>query len=145
MSQFSLPAKEYKLSEESAQAEVMKIVEHYELDVDAQPDALRPSLESALIKIRTSFREGVLEISDEKAFKITQRLKAAPGEVAELVYVDFSGKNKRELDGFKDNETYKRLHSFLGSITGLGAQAIASLKAVDLSIAEAIALVFLSA
>jgi hypothetical protein len=143
MSQFSRAPKEYKLSEETAQASVMRILDYYEIDIDAAPEPVRPSLEAALIKIRSAFREGVLEIVDPMT--IRHHLRKAPGAIAVLDYGEFTGKNKRELDGFGPTDTYKRMHAFLGSITGLGSTAISALAAVDLSIAEALALVFLSA
>jgi hypothetical protein len=61
-----------------------------------------------------------------------------------LTYKEMCGKHKRAMDGFKDGTMFERQQALLGSLCGLGKDAIGALRGFDLKIAEAISLCFLA-
>jgi hypothetical protein len=148
MSKWSNPKKEeFKLSEESAQASVRELIDFYRVDVDdIENETQKAGLELALNRLAKAYRRGELENErDTKGFHVTQRLVAPPGEVKEITYDELKGALKLQMDGLDQNATTARQHALLGALSGLGATAIGSLHAVDLSTAECLAYVFFMA
>ena len=107
---------------------------------------MKAATETGFNRLQNYFRRGLIEIRrDAGKFVIVQHLEAAPGDIKEIVYQELRGELKAAMDGFKQTDSYKRQHALLGALSGLGDTAIRALRGVDLSVAETLALVFMSA
>ena len=130
------------LSEESAQAQLDTLLDYYDIDPESMEADQKKAVNFSLNKIRSGIRQGFIEISDDDGLKITQTLREPPGDVKSISYNRVTGKAKVAM---KDNATeHERCYQLVGSITGLGAKAIANLSLNDLKYCEALGIVFLS-
>jgi hypothetical protein len=147
MSKYSLSKTTPKVNEEAAQASLMELLEFYRVDVDDIEDAAQKGgAESILNKLKGAYMRGAIEnLRDDKGFQIVQHLEAPPADVKAITYSELKGIHKLAMDGYKETETVHRQHALLGSLSGLGAPAIKTLAACDLSVAECLAFVFFSA
>ena len=130
---------EAKISEESAQAQVFSLLEFYQIDVESLPADRRPNLEFALDKLAGFVRQGLVEI---QAPKVIHHLKNPPGAVPAIEYGEVGGINTVAMDRRDPKDTYGRIYELLGSLSGLGADAIQALKGVDLIVAENVGVLF---
>ena len=149
MSRYSLRSRakdEYKLSEEAARAQVLELLEFYGIDVDAiTEDERKRATESMLDALVRYFRLGFLEVVKAPTFKVVQHLQRAPGEVTTIEYTEIQGKHKIVMDSYDAKAFYKRAYALMGSLSGLGDDAMRLLRGVDLQVVEALGIVFLAA
>lgn len=149
MSKWSSLKKEenYKISEESALVQVRELLDFYRVDIDEIEDPQQQSsLALALNRLARAYRRGALEnLHADGRFKIVQHLEAPTGDAKEIVYDELQGKHKTAMDGLPAQAYVARQQTLLGSLSGLGADAIRSLRSVDLSTAECLAFVFFMA
>lgn len=144
MSKWSIPSPEYKLSQESAEALVGKIIAFYGLNVDTLDADMRESTEATFNKLADFARLGMLDIKSESPFVIVQNLLDADGKTVETIeYAELQGKHKVAMGSVDRGDTYGRSYALLGSMSGLGDTAIQKLKGKNLSLAECLGLVFL--
>ncbi|GHT98967.1 hypothetical protein FACS1894142_5980 [Spirochaetia bacterium] len=146
-SKWALPAEEteYKISEETAAKNVMEIVKHYHIDVERLPgDDQKNAIESALATLQRGFQAGLLktEITDDGTMNVIQHLEVSKQT---LTYKELTAKHKRAMDGYPDGTLFERQQALLGSLCGLGKDAIGVLRGFDLKIAEALSICFLAA
>jgi len=145
MSDFALVRPEPKLSRETALGEVRKILEFYEYDIDAQPEAFKGLAEAALEKITSAFQDGSLELSDDVAeFTIVQNLKKSPKVTGPISYGEFTAGTKQKLDKVPTGETYTRLNTLLAILAKTLPDVFKGMSAVDYTTAEALGFLFLS-
>jgi hypothetical protein len=147
MGKFSLPKPdaEYLLSEEAATEQLMVVLKHYSIDIEAQPDRRsQKALEAVCNRLVRAYRAGSLEnVRDGNALKIKQHLRIPPGEVKELVWDRMTAKAKLATDGFPEDDRYARAYALAASLTGLPVGAIEKLEGADLSTAEDLGVLFL--
>jgi len=147
MSKFSLTRTEPPVSEETALGEVQKLLQFYGYDIDALADGpVKTNAESALELLTRAVREGFLEFTESPKFVITQKLRKIPtgGAISVIEYAEFTGATKVNLDRVPSGETYRRMYSLLGSLSGLPFESFKVLGGEDLALAEAIGFFFLS-
>jgi hypothetical protein len=133
------------ISEETAQGQIDKFLDCYDIDPDDMPDNLKAAVISSLKKIKKAIRKGRLEIeiTDETVI-ISQYIdskKAPKGAPNPIVYKEVTGAAKI---GIKDDSTdYGKMYSFLGALSGEGIRLFQNLSGKDLSLAESLGVVFL--
>jgi hypothetical protein len=133
--------KEFKISEESAEAAVRELLDFYDIGVEDE-DKNAPDFNKALDNLALCYRRGQLENSkDDKGFTVIQHLKG--GET--LAYQQLKASHKKVLDAFKDTETTARTYALMGKLCGLGSDAITKLGLSDLRATEALSLPFFMA
>jgi hypothetical protein len=134
--------KKYKISEESAQEELIKILKFYDIDIDRfmkdkQSENVGENILDAIIEY---LRLGKIEIQTTNGFEIIHHL--VNGE--KLVYAQIQAKYKREMDKCEVNGNSK-IYAFMGALCGLGTGAIDKLHANDLAVVEVVGAIFLLA
>lgn len=131
--------KKAKISKESAQKTLDLFFEYYEIDHEKEALLANfPALTSAIQK-------GRLEIAvEDGVLVVTQHLKFPPGEVGSYVYGEISGKNLLAMKSKAEGDHYGRIQALLGSLSNLGENAIIKLKGPDMSLANAIGMLFLA-
>ena len=134
------PKKEYKLSEESAQAELGRLIEYYEVDLDDVAPEQETAVNQIMNRLLSAFRQGKLELKEdaEKGLQIMQHLKN--GDTITFRELKGSDRTKLEIAG---TDAVKRMHVLVGLLCGLGADAIGKLPAGDLRVTEGLAGYFL--
>jgi hypothetical protein len=132
---------EFPVSEENAEKAVIDLLTFYRVDVDdIEDDKMKKAVESALNKLQAAYRRGQLENSrKDGTFKVIQTTASK----TKIEYDELKGEAKTVMDGFGENANYQKQYALLGSLSGLGAKAIQSLNAVDVSVAECLGLIFL--
>jgi hypothetical protein len=136
---------DYKLSNESAIAELDRFMNYYEIDVtgvgEEAPDDFVEMIAPAVKRVVKAIRLGRLEVGEDGCTLI-QTLRNPPGEANTITYGEMSGKAKVAMKGKDINDHFGRMYSMLGSMSGLGENAIMGLKGVDLSLAESLGVLF---
>lgn len=135
----------FKLSEESAAAVIQKILDKYNIDMEADfpSEEDRKDFNRFLGKIIKAARLGLLEVKDDdKGFKVIQHMQSGNKD-ADLVYREIDGQAKIASAGVAKGDNYGRIYSIMGSLSGVGSAGIEKLKGFDLSVCEALFNVFL--
>lgn len=144
MSKFALRKQsENILSEEVAVEQVVSLLEYYDIDVESLPEEAKDNIERALENLTKYVKRGIVEIELDTDSKITvtQNVKG----VSPIVYSELSARHKLAMDRAKGDGGYTRIYALMGSLCGLGAEAINKLPARDLAIVECLGVVFLAA
>ena len=142
---WKLTRPESKVSEEVARAQVQAILDHYQIDVEGIPDGdIKRGTEGALEKLVSFARQGLFEVTPSP-FKITQHLKAPPGEIKDIAYPELGGRHKVAMDAYEPKAMYKRIQGLMGAMCELGDDAMRKLNGVDMSVMECLGMLFLSA
>ena len=132
---------EYKYDKKTAQAEIKKMLDYYEIDINEIEDKdLKRAITQGYDRLIKAARLGRLTVKLEDGIKVIQTLKN--GEVVE--YREIDGTAKTEMAGKQTDDHYGKSYALMGSLSGLGENAIKKLKGVDLSLAEVLGLIFLS-
>jgi plasmid stabilization system protein ParE len=132
----------YKLSKESAQNELKKMLDYYEIDIEAIEDEnLKRAIGQGYDRLVKAVRLGRLKIKLEKGIEIIQILRSNGNEIS---YREIDGVSKMEMAGKKQDDYYGKSYALMGSLCGMGESAIKQLKGVDLSLCEVLGLIFLS-
>ena len=135
----------FLLSEESAEKCVRELIGHYYIDVaKLANENLKASVSQALDILQDGYRRGALENkqTDDGGLEVIQTIKDGKDK---LVYKEVTAKNKRAMDGYSAEVIFERQQALLGSLCGLGKDAIGNLKRYDLHLAEALGSIFFMA
>lgn len=131
----------YIITEQNAKLELKKMFDYYEIDIDEiENKEHRKAIQAGYDRLVKAVRLGRLKIKIENGITVTQKLRNDD----EIIYREIDGKAKAEMDGKAAEAHNQKMHSLLGSLSGLGEGAIKQLKGVDLSLAEVLGLIFLS-
>ena len=132
----------YVLSKQSAENEVKKIFDYYEIDVDDIEDKdQKKFIKQNFDRLIKAARLGRLAVNTDDGIKITQTLRSS-GEKVE--YQEISGKAKTATAGKQADDFYGRIYAIQGVTSQLGEAAIKDMKGVDLSLCEVLGAIFLS-
>lgn len=147
ISKFSITkSKKTIIAPENAEKTVIKMCEHFDVDVDAIKDKKqRNSTENMLEGLVEFISRGLIEI-DEKTFHIKQNLNKPIGQDNSVINIDYkqiTGEQKLAMDGYEENEFYAKMYACLGAASGLGEHVIQKLSGVDLKAAETLTIFFL--
>lgn len=140
-------AEPYKISEESALEQVVEILDYYDIPIERfeQSEKTEQAGENILDSLVACYRKGQLQNvrTDKEILNIIQTTQS--GET--ITYQEVGSKQKKIMDKYP-TENYKRMYAFLGSLCGLGSDAIEQLKAGrgqnDLACAEFLGSLFLA-
>ena len=132
----------FKISEESATKEIQKILDYYEIDIEKDfDDEYRKVFDQSLSKAIKAVRLGRLSIKiDNEGIKITQSLKSGS---TTITYREIDGVAKIATRSVGKDDSFGKLYEIMGSLSGLGSDAITKLKGVDLSLCECLGAIFL--
>lgn len=133
--------KENVISEDSAREQLDKLLDYYGIDINDLPEEKKGSTE----KLIKAIRQGRLEVKEENdECYLEQTILDEKGAVKEkLAYNNKLANAKMAMKSDKDTDHYGRMYSLMGSLCGLGKQAIVDMKPKDLNLAEDIAIIFL--
>jgi plasmid stabilization system protein ParE len=132
----------YKLSVETAQNELKKMLDYYEIDIDTIEDGkLKDAIKSGYDRLIKAVRLGRLEIKLEKGIEVIQTLRSNGTKIS---YREIDGVAKAAMDGCPADAFNRKAQILMGSLCGMGEAAIKQLKGVDLSLCEVLGLIFLS-
>ena len=128
---------ENKISEESAEKELQRLFDYYEIDKEEftslEKDAQK-AIENFKKRIKKGIMRGSIIFDDSETFEIIQKTK----DGKEIRYQEMGGNAKVEMDKHPEQEASMKCYALLGSLSGLGPAAIRNLKGPDLRRAEAI-------
>lgn len=136
---------EQKISIESAKKQMDLFLDYYDMDqndiaVDQGPEAI----ETILNRLIRAISVGLLEVQlSEGNLKVTQYLKFPMGEITKIDYSEFGQKAKYAADGISNNKPTQKMHALMASLAGVSSDAFIKLKAVDSSIMERLATLFM--
>lgn len=127
-----------RISAESADAIFEDFLKYYEIDLNEIQGNQRRATESAISKIKKSIMDGQIEIMDDHFTIVVHLRNAQRLEIREL-----DGKAKVEMGKRENEDLHGRLYAMMGSLSGLGFNAIQSLRGPDLTRVESLGIVFL--
>jgi plasmid stabilization system protein ParE len=131
----------YTLSQETAQAELKKMFDYYEIDIDGiETPELKKAIQAGYDRLIKAVRLGRLEVKAENGIQVIQTLKSGD----KITYREIDGVAKTEMAGKDEKDYYGKSYALMGSLSGLGETAIKKLRGVDLSLCEVLGLIFLS-
>ena len=130
---------EYKLSAESAEAELDKLLEYYEIDIDDLPVESISGIKAVLKKMVKFIRLGRLEIKIEDGIQCIQTLRDSE---ATITYKELTGKAKTAMGTKEMADQHGRIFALLGALSD-GEAVVLKLKGPDLSLAECLGGLFL--
>lgn len=129
------------LSVQSAKAELNKMMDYYEIEIDEiEDETLKKAIRQGYDRAIKAVRRGRLQVKIEDGIKIIQKTKNG----TEITYREIDGEAKTAMDSYPADAMYKRAYALLGSLSELGEAAIKKMKGVDLSLAEILGLLFLA-
>mgnify|MGYP000163895334 CR=1 FL=1 len=138
---------DFPISEDSALESIIEILDYYDIPMERVEETMQSEQagETLIDAMTKYFRRGQIETerNDKNELTIIQHLQ----DDKKITYQEVRAKHKRAMDKTSDNEGYKRRYAFLGSLCGLGSDAIESLKTGgkwnDLACAEFLGAFFL--
>lgn len=135
-------SKEIKISDESAQEQIDILLGYYDIDAKSLPKDQANIVITVSAKIRKAIMRGDCEIQEVDGEPIVIQT-TKKGSI--LKYGVITGKSRTEMSKTEDRDHYGKIFSMLGSLSGVGKDAIEGLKGPDLVLAEAIGMLFLQA
>lgn len=146
MGKYSLKKKEGLISEENAIKEVMRLLERYEIDIDALEDDMEKAMEQTIDNLVKCVMNGAFEIFEENGeLKVKQILKntTEKSTITELVFSECNGSHHKAMKD-KGNKQSQML-SLMSSMceTNGGFAVIDKLKSSDLKNLEFLSMLFL--
>ena len=130
---------EFKCSVETAQNELDKLFDYYEIDFDDQPTKQRDNIDAVNKKLIKFIRLGRLKINDEDGLTCEQTLRNVS---TTIVYRELNGKAKTAMGTKSEVDGNGRLYALMGALSD-GEEAILKLKGPDISLVECLAAVFM--
>jgi len=139
---------ENKISVEVAREQVDLFLDYYDMPLDELLEELddknmKSGVKTSYSRIIKAIQKGRIEISttDEDQLKIIQHVGKDNSETLEYKIID--GYAKSSMKNADSEDTYGKIYSLVGSLTGLGKEAILKLKGKNLSDAECIGMILL--
>jgi hypothetical protein len=131
----------YILSRQSAKQVIQKMLDYYEIDINEIEDKdLKNAIKAGMDRTVKAVRLGRLEVKLENGIEVIQILRNG----TKISYREIDGTAKMAMAGKEEKDYYGRSYALMGSLSSLGENAIASMKGVDLSLAEVLGMIFLS-
>ena len=153
-----MPKRDYKLSEESAQAQIELFLDWYGLDFDElfkkegdKTDRTREGVKNRLIKC---VRKGYIEVKEEAAggeknssgestLVVMQHLDRAVHGKQEVKYNEFCGRHRAAVTVLEGENETAQMYRLLGLVTGEGKEFFDSLRGADIGVADMLGFLFL--
>lgn len=134
-----------KLSKENAQESLNEFFDYYDIDIDdIEDENQQTAMRSVEKKLLKAVMRGDLEFkTTDEAPEAIQHLKKSKTNISTITYKVLNGKAKQAMNKKAEGDHHGRIYALMGSLSGLGSEAIASLRSTDLSISEGLGTVFL--
>lgn len=139
---------DFTISEEVAREQLMTVLTYYDIDLGRIATDDDKGLE-ALSAIERSFdaivdyiRVGKLDIKRNAEGKIEIEHTLESGQ--SVIYREVNAAAKMSMDRHPVDAAYARRYELMGSLCGLGAEAIKTFKARDLAVTEVLAMLFMN-
>ena len=129
-----------KLSEDSAQEQLNKLLDYYEIDFNDIPIEQKNAFEMIGKKLVKFIRQGRLEIKTEDGIQCIQTLRNG---TTTITYKELNGKAKTAMGTKGPDDGNGRIYALMGALSD-GETVITDLKGPDLSLAECLGAVFLA-
>ena len=129
-----------KLSEDSAQEQLNRLLDYYEIDFDDIPSDQAKSFEMIGKKLVKFIRQGRLEIKTEDGIQCIQTLRNG---TTIITYKELNGKAKTAMGTKSAEDGNGRIYALMGALSD-GETMITELKGPDLSLVECLGAVFLA-
>lgn len=155
-SRFSLRTRKdkFKLSQESAEEQLITLLEYYDIDVDTMPGEKedidedtgmtpRQAFERTLDNLTPLIRSGRLEVKTNEKGRLTVVHTLNSGQT--VVYGELSAAAKVAMDCGKKTGNYKRIYSFMGALASLPVEEVMKFHFSDLHAVELLGAVFTNA
>jgi Glu-tRNA(Gln) amidotransferase subunit E-like FAD-binding protein len=142
LKEFFMDKEKYTLAKELAENELQKMLDYYEIDIDEIEDKeLKKAIKAGYDRLIKAVRLERLQVITENGIKIIQTLKSNKSTVE---YREIDGKSKMAMAGKDEKDYYGKSYALMGSLSGLGENAISNMKGVDLSLVETLGMIFLA-
>ena len=136
----------FQISEDSALEQIVEILDYYDIPFERLEEDKRTARagDGLLDSLISYFRRGQLTINrtENDILNIIQTTQSG----TKLEYQEVKAKHKKAMDKYKEEDD-RRIYAFLGSLCGLGSDAIEQLKTGgrqnDLACAEILGTLFL--
>lgn len=141
----------YVLDEQPAKDQVDLLLDYYDIELEDFDDfknedaRIQEAMRSAIKRLIRYVRKGYVEVTSDKGLTVIQRLKVPKGETTQIVYGIMSGKSKMAMQKAKEDDFYGKIYCLMGSLSNTSKEAISSLTGTDVSVAECLGAVFLTA
>lgn len=140
----------HALSRESAEAQVTKLFDYYEIELEKRlksdnaekANAVAEEVRDILVR---NVEKGRLEIDDDEegsGIKIVQRLRKPIGGVSEIRYYEVSGKARTAIKDVDKGSPHQKIYSLLAAISKQPLTLFLNMEGVDLTCAETLSTVF---
>jgi hypothetical protein len=129
-----------KLSEDVASEQIENFLDYYEIDLELDVEVGKDMIDRILQKLKKSVQAGRVEFNSDGT--VVQYLKKPSGKFDTIKYNEMTGKAKLEAEKIAGSKNMARVYALLGALSGLGINAVSSLKGPDLTLAECIGVVF---
>ena len=134
----------YKISKETAELELKKMLDFYEIEIDEIEDKdLKRIIKAGYWRLVKAVRYGRLKFElKDGTISICQYTR---NKNTEIKYREIDGVAKMAMSGYDSKDYYGQSYGLMGSLCGLGEAAILQqIKGVDLSLLEVLGMIFLS-
>lgn len=133
---------ELKLSESVARQQLQDMLDYYEIDIDEiEEKEVKRAIKSGYKRLIKAVRLGRLDIKiEDGTIKIIQTTRSGNEKIT---YKEIDGKSKTAMATKEEKDWYGKSYALMGALSGLGETAIASMKGVDVSLAEVLGMIFL--
>jgi hypothetical protein len=137
----------HSVSREAAEAQLNKLFEHYEIELEKRlksdnAQAVADDVKDILVR---NIMKGRLEIDDDESgsgIKIIQRLRTPVGTTSEIRYHEVTGKARTAIKDVDKGSPHHKIYSLLAAISKEPVQVFLSMGGVDLTCAETLSTVF---
>lgn len=133
------------ISKESAEKQLILLMNYYDIDkddieIEQGPEAVQTLMNGLNRAIRNKRLE--IAVNSESQLVVTQHLKNAPGDIDIINYGIVSQKSRLAMDRVKGTKEQERMCAFMGSLSGLGQAGISNLISVDMGTMNRLATLF---
>lgn len=146
---------EYKLSKESAQAQIDTLFDWYGIEIedmvkDSKSEGGTAAVDVAINKLKRAIRRGIVEVTeltenDEPTLHIKQTLLRPIGKKESITYHELTGNARAAMRSDKTSSDTARMYEFLGIISKEDRLLFRKLRGADIGITDTIGFVFLLA
>lgn len=138
------------VSRESAERQVEKLFEYYEIDLvkrlkSDNADRAQAVADDVKDLLITNVERGRLEIDDDEdgtGIKIVQHLRRPVGGVSEIRYYEVTGKARTAIKDVDKGSPHQKIYALLAAVSRQPIQVFFNLGGVDLTCAETLSTVF---
>ncbi|MFP3041205.1 hypothetical protein LQZ19_05220 [Treponema primitia] len=133
--------KEYKISEENAEAAVREFLDYFETGLPSDTtEETEQSADMFFSRLVDAYRRGQLEnkMDENLGFCVIQNIKGRES----VTYREFKTKDRSILEKYSDTQAESRAIALMGKLSGYGEDFIKSFSAPDFRVCMALAALY---